>query len=77
MSDQSAASGDYRVIGKIEDFSSFPASVTIDRDPYFIIQAAGPEDASPTYRLVSAICPHAGGVGRAYRGRRGRAPADT
>ncbi|MBW7461138.1 Rieske (2Fe-2S) protein [Paenibacillus sepulcri] len=66
MSDQLPESVGYRIIGHVDDFTSFPASVTIDRDPYFIIQTTGQEDAPSEYKLVSAICPHAGGVVRPW-----------
>ncbi|GGD74573.1 Rieske (2Fe-2S) protein [Paenibacillus nasutitermitis] len=66
MSNQLPEANGFRIIGKVEDFTSFPASVTIDRDPYFIIQTACQEDAPQEYKLVSAICPHAGGVVRPW-----------
>ncbi|MBB3108354.1 nitrite reductase/ring-hydroxylating ferredoxin subunit [Paenibacillus phyllosphaerae] len=56
--------GSYRILGNVDDFPSFPATVTIDRDPFFLVQTNDNDD--PAYRLVSAICPHAGGLVRPH-----------
>ncbi|MFD0717526.1 Rieske (2Fe-2S) protein [Paenibacillus sp. GCM10027626] len=55
-------------LGKIADFPEFPAEVTIDHDSYFILREEGGEAGEAVYRLVSAICPHAGGYVRPYNG---------
>jgi nitrite reductase/ring-hydroxylating ferredoxin subunit len=43
-------------VGQPGDFSTFPASVTLEGAPYWLVQ----EDTGG-YRLFSALCPHAGG----------------
>ncbi|RED63910.1 Rieske (2Fe-2S) protein [Cohnella lupini] len=43
-------------IGSTESFSEFPAAVTIEREPYWLVLTPEGE-----YRLFLAICPHAGG----------------
>ncbi|MFC4102943.1 MULTISPECIES: Rieske (2Fe-2S) protein [Paenibacillus] len=53
----------YRIIASVDEITSFPATITIDRDPFFLVQTG--EDAEG-YRLVSAICPHAGGLVRQH-----------
>lgn len=61
MSDNFTLPEGCRVIGSVLDFTDFPASITIDNDPYFILRKLCKGDEQPTYKLVSAICPHAGG----------------
>ncbi|MFC5652364.1 Rieske (2Fe-2S) protein [Paenibacillus solisilvae] len=54
-----------RVIGKVEDYNQFPAAVNVDNDPYFIVHSnSRAKGETPVYKLVSAICPHAGGTVR-------------
>lgn len=60
MSEEQKPQG-YRVIGKVEDFTSFPAPVTIDYDPYYIVKDESVE-GEPSFRLICGICPHAGGI---------------
>ena len=43
-------------IGAVAEFAAFPAAVEIDGYPYFLIK----DDDG--YRLLSRICPHAGGI---------------
>ncbi|TVX96501.1 Rieske (2Fe-2S) protein [Cohnella terricola] len=43
-------------IGSVDDYSDFPAEVLLDNTPYWLVRA--PEGG---YRLLLAICPHAGG----------------
>ncbi|QYR20454.1 Rieske (2Fe-2S) protein [Paenibacillus sp. sptzw28] len=51
----------YHAIGTVLDITDFPASITIGNDPYFILRTVCKGDEQPTYKLVSAVCPHAGG----------------
>ncbi len=43
-------------IGLKESFAELPAAVTIEHDPYWLVCAPEGE-----FRLLLAICPHAGG----------------
>jgi nitrite reductase/ring-hydroxylating ferredoxin subunit len=43
-------------LGPLETFTQFPAEVTIDNTPYWLVQTS-----EKAYRLLLAICPHAGG----------------
>ncbi|WP_123041624.1 Rieske (2Fe-2S) protein [Cohnella candidum] len=43
-------------LGLPEDYAPFPASVTLDGAPYWLVRR---EEGD--YRLFSALCPHAGG----------------
>jgi nitrite reductase/ring-hydroxylating ferredoxin subunit len=67
MMKEASGTGGYQSIGRVEDFTAFPASVEIGQDPYFIIEAESKEDGK-VYKLVSAICPHAGGVVKPHGG---------
>ncbi|WP_169306710.1 Rieske (2Fe-2S) protein [Cohnella pontilimi] len=49
-------------LGKPEDYTDFPASVELDGAPYWLVLTG--EDNG--YRLLSALCPHAGGEVRVY-----------
>lgn len=42
-------------LGPAESFTSFPAPVEIEAGFYYLVRAGG------GYRLLSTICPHAGG----------------
>ena len=42
-------------LGVIDQFDSFPAEVEIEGRPYFLVKDG------QMYRLLSRICPHAGG----------------
>lgn len=53
-----------RDLGAEADFEAFPAPVEVDNEPYFIVKNA--ESSAEPYRLISAICPHAGGEVRVY-----------
>jgi nitrite reductase (NADH) small subunit len=57
----------YQSIGRLEDFTEFPASVEIGNDPYFIVEAESKGEVK-AYKLVSAICPHAGGIVKPHGG---------
>ncbi|BBH21589.1 hypothetical protein Back11_29340 [Paenibacillus baekrokdamisoli] len=64
-----AYNGEYRLIGRVEDYPLLPAAVTVDNDPFFIVHAnVRAKDEPPLYKLVSAICPHAGGTVRPLEG---------
>jgi len=67
MNDEQQQLTHYRAIGKLESFTEFPAAVEVDHDSYFILQEQA-EDTAPIFRLVSALCPHAGGYVRPYEG---------
>jgi len=43
-------------IGSVDDYAEFPAEVLLDNAPYWLVRAPEGE-----YRLLLAICPHAGG----------------
>lgn len=59
----------FRRIGKVEDFRQFPAAIQVDNDPFFIVHSnVRAKDEAPEYKLVSAICPHAGGTVRPMEG---------
>lgn len=63
------ANGEFRIIGKVEDYQQFPAAVNIDNDPFFIVHSnVRAKDEAPAYKLVSAVCPHAGGTVRPLEG---------
>jgi nitrite reductase/ring-hydroxylating ferredoxin subunit len=49
-------------LGKAEDYSEFPASVNLDGSLYWLVRT---EDGN-SYRLLSSLCPHAGGEVRVY-----------
>ncbi|WP_276354615.1 Rieske (2Fe-2S) protein [Cohnella caldifontis] len=51
-------------LGFPADYGSFPASVTVDGTPYWLVRGEEEEE----YRLLSALCPHAGGDVRAHEG---------
>ncbi|MFC5530137.1 Rieske (2Fe-2S) protein [Cohnella yongneupensis] len=43
-------------LGPIEEYPSLPAEITIASSPYWLVRCAEGE-----YRLLSGLCPHAGG----------------
>jgi nitrite reductase/ring-hydroxylating ferredoxin subunit len=43
-------------LGPIKGYSDLPAEVTIDATPYWLVRCGDGE-----YRLLSGLCPHAGG----------------
>jgi len=43
-------------IGPLESFTDFPAEVTLEDTPYWLVRTSQGE-----YRLLLAVCPHAGG----------------
>jgi nitrite reductase/ring-hydroxylating ferredoxin subunit len=43
-------------LGPIESYKEYPAKITLDETPYWLVHTSGGE-----YRLLMAICPHAGG----------------
>lgn len=43
-------------IGLLETFTEFPAEVTLEHTPYWLVRTSEGE-----FRLLLAICPHAGG----------------
>ncbi|TFE19764.1 Rieske (2Fe-2S) protein [Cohnella luojiensis] len=45
-----------RDIGALESFGEFPAEISLDGEPYWLTRIPEGE-----YRLLLAICPHAGG----------------
>lgn len=62
MSEQSPV----KPIGLVDDFTAFPAAVKVGNDPYFIVEAPRKGDEPQQYNLISAICPHAGGMVRPH-----------
>ncbi|RAP75444.1 Rieske (2Fe-2S) protein [Paenibacillus montanisoli] len=56
----------YRVIGNVEDYTEFPANVKLNNQPYYIVEAPRKDDEEQRYNLISAICPHAGGIVRPH-----------
>ncbi|MFC5469804.1 Rieske (2Fe-2S) protein [Cohnella suwonensis] len=50
-------------LGAADDYESFPAEVTIDHTPYWLVRVPG-----EGYRLLMAVCPHAGGDIRPMNG---------
>jgi nitrite reductase/ring-hydroxylating ferredoxin subunit len=48
-------------LGRPEDYSRLPASVTLDGAPYWLVR-----NEEGGYRLLSALCPHAGGEVQVY-----------
>ncbi|SEO20952.1 Rieske 2Fe-2S domain-containing protein [Paenibacillus sp. OV219] len=55
-----------KVIGSVEDFTAFPAHVKVDMQPHYIVEAKRKEGEEQRYSLISAICPHAGGIVRPH-----------
>lgn len=49
-------------LGRPEEFAELPASVMLEGAPYWLVRSD--EDG---YRLLSAVCPHAGGEVRVYQ----------
>lgn len=43
-------------LGRLEEYTEFPAQVVLEQKPYLLVLT--PEGG---FRLLSAICPHAGG----------------
>ncbi|KIL36013.1 hypothetical protein SD71_11870 [Cohnella kolymensis] len=43
-------------LGPIDSFKEYPAQITLDETPYWLVHTKEGE-----YRLLMAICPHAGG----------------
>lgn len=43
-------------LGSADSFAAFPVEVTLEHTPYWLVRTAEGE-----YRLLLAICPHAGG----------------
>ncbi|WP_219640339.1 Rieske (2Fe-2S) protein [Cohnella sp. CFH 77786] len=43
-------------LGSPEDYGTFPASVTLNGAPYWLVR-----EGETGFRLLSALCPHAGG----------------
>ncbi len=43
-------------LGPSEAYAAFPAEVSVDGAPYWLVLGSGGE-----YRLLLAVCPHAGG----------------
>lgn len=56
-----------KIIGQVADFASFPAQVKVGSEPYFIVEAPRSGDEPQRYNLISAICPHAGGMVRPHK----------
>ncbi|WP_219835960.1 Rieske (2Fe-2S) protein [Paenibacillus sp. R14(2021)] len=56
-----------KTIGSIADFQAFPAQVNVDEQPYYIVEAPRKEDEPQRYNLISAICPHVGGMVRPHK----------
>jgi nitrite reductase/ring-hydroxylating ferredoxin subunit len=48
-------------LGRPEDYSQLPASVTLEGAPYWLVRSE-----QGGYRLLSALCPHAGGEVRVH-----------
>ncbi|MBM7565355.1 Rieske (2Fe-2S) protein [Paenibacillus sacheonensis] len=55
-----------KIIGSVNDFAAFPAAVNVDNNPFFIVEAPRKDDEPQRYNLISAICPHAGGMVRPH-----------
>lgn len=51
------------VLGEETSFAKLPAEVAVANDPYFLVK-----DESGEYRLLSRLCPHAGGYVMNYGG---------
>lgn len=51
------------VLGEEKAFGDLPAEVDVDNDPYFLVRDDGGE-----YKLLSRLCPHAGGYVMNYGG---------
>ncbi|QHW30684.1 Rieske (2Fe-2S) protein [Paenibacillus rhizovicinus] len=62
MSEQSPV----KIIGNVEDFTTFPAQVKYDKQTYYIVEAPRKDDELQQYNLISSICPHAGGMVRPH-----------
>lgn len=62
MSEQASA----KIIGNVADFTAFPAPVKVGNEPFFIVEAPRADDETQQYNLISAICPHAGGMVRPH-----------
>ena len=62
MSEQNAS----KIIGSVADFESFPAQVKVDNQPHYIVEAPRNGEEPQRYNLISAICPHAGGMVRPH-----------
>jgi nitrite reductase/ring-hydroxylating ferredoxin subunit len=43
-------------LGLLDDFTQFPVEITLDHAPYWLVRTSEVD-----YRLLLAICPHAGG----------------
>lgn len=50
-------------LGHIVDYAALPAEVSIDNAPYWLVRCDDGE-----YRLLSGLCPHAGGEVRPMNG---------
>lgn len=43
-------------LGPIDSFTAFPAEITLNGTPYWLVRTS-----ESRYRLLMAVCPHAGG----------------
>jgi len=50
-------------LGLLTDYSALPAEITIDHAPYWLVLCGDGQ-----YRLLSGLCPHAGGEVRPMNG---------
>ncbi len=50
-------------LGTLESFTQFPTQITLDNTPYWLVRTTQGE-----YRLLLALCPHAGGEIRPLNG---------
>ncbi|MFC4599586.1 Rieske (2Fe-2S) protein [Cohnella hongkongensis] len=50
-------------LGPPASYPGLPAEVTVDGAPYWLVRGSGEE-----YRLLMAVCPHAGGDVRPHEG---------
>ncbi|MFC4809236.1 Rieske (2Fe-2S) protein [Paenibacillus sp. GCM10023250] len=55
-----------KIIGSVDDFGAFPAHVKVDNEPHYIVEAPRKDGEPQRYNLISAICPHAGGMVRPH-----------
>ncbi|NBD26133.1 Rieske (2Fe-2S) protein [Paenibacillus glycinis] len=55
-----------KIIGSVADFETFPAQVKVDNQPHYIVEAPRKGEEPQRYNLISAICPHAGGMVRPH-----------